>query len=269
MNRCGMEDAGFIGSTYTWCNNRRPSKRIWKRLDKVSFNDSWLHKFQNSVVRHLSRTGSDHRPLLFKCYDDMNEGIKYFRFLNFWSDQPGFYDIVKKEWEIHIKGNPMWILQQKLKNLGRQLSIWSKEVIGDVFQKMVEWEETVQRLEDMDTLDNTEETRAELNKGQAEYVTWMAMQESLLKQQAQIKWYEEGDANTRYFHNIIKDRRRRLHLHRIQNHRGKWIQNEGKIGKTVVKHFKNLFNLPEPTVDETVVSCITKCISEEDNFFTV
>ncbi|XP_060190406.1 uncharacterized protein LOC132619559 [Lycium barbarum] len=97
MNRCGMEDAGYIGSTYTWCNNRRPSKRIWKRLDRLLFNDDWLHKFQNSVVRHLSRTGSNHRPLLLKCYDDMNEGTKYFRFLNFWSDQPGFYDIVKKE----------------------------------------------------------------------------------------------------------------------------------------------------------------------------
>lgn len=52
MNDCGVKDAGFVGSNFTWCNNRRPSKRIWKRLDRILINDSWLHKFQNIIVRY-------------------------------------------------------------------------------------------------------------------------------------------------------------------------------------------------------------------------
>ncbi|KAG5611855.1 hypothetical protein H5410_023136 [Solanum commersonii] len=239
MVRCGMEDAGYVGSNHTWCNNRRPRKRIWKRLDRVLINDCWLHKFENIFVRHLSRTGSDHIPLLVKCFDNQQEPIRYFRFLNFWIDQPDFYDVVEKEWGIHVK--------------------------GDIFQKVEEWEETVQRLEDINSIDNTEESRVDLNKGQAEYVSWMRMQEALLKQKAQIRWFEEGDNNTKYFHNVIKDRRRRLQIHRIQNHNGKWIQDSDKIGKAAVKHFSKLFNLPEPTVDDNIVSCIPECITDEDN----
>ncbi|KAG5606640.1 hypothetical protein H5410_028132 [Solanum commersonii] len=51
------------------------------------------------------------------------------RFLNSWIDQPDFYDVVEKEWRIHVKGYPMWIMQQKLKNLSKKLSVWSKDTI--------------------------------------------------------------------------------------------------------------------------------------------
>lgn len=80
---------------------------IWKRLDRVLINDCWLHKFQNIIVRHLNRTGSHHRPLLVKYFENQQEPIRYFRFLNFWIDQLNFYDVVEKEWGIHVKGNPM------------------------------------------------------------------------------------------------------------------------------------------------------------------
>ncbi|XP_015167334.1 uncharacterized protein [Solanum tuberosum] len=172
---------------------------------------------------------------------------------------------MEKEWRIHVKGHPMWIMQQKLKNLSKKLSVWSKDAIGDIFQKVEEWEEIVQRLEDIDVMDNTEESTVYLNKGQAEYVSWMSMQEALLKQKAQIRWFEEEDNNTRYFHNVIKDTRRRLQIHRIQNHNGNWILYSDKIGKAAVKHFSKLFHLPEPTVDDNVVSCIPECIIDEDN----
>lgn len=39
MESCGLMDIGFTGLRYTWCNNRRHSKRIWKRLDRIMIND--------------------------------------------------------------------------------------------------------------------------------------------------------------------------------------------------------------------------------------
>jgi len=73
-------------------------------------------------------------------------------------------------------------------------------------------------------ISNTEQNREELYKAKAEYVNWMAKQDSLLRQKAQVKWYEEGDRNSKYFHSVIKEIRRRFQLVRIKNHRGKWIQ---------------------------------------------
>ncbi|XP_060202972.1 uncharacterized protein LOC132631414 [Lycium barbarum] len=93
----------------------------------------------------------------------------------------------------------------------------------------------------------------------------MAMQEALLKQKAQIKWFEEGDSNTRYFHNVIKDRRRRLQLHRIKNSKGKWLHSDEKISNSAIRHFKRIFNLPGPAVDDNIFSCIPKIITDDDN----
>lgn len=93
------------------------------------------------------------------------------------------------------------------------------------------------------------------------------MQESILKQKSQIKWFEEGDCNSRYFHNAIKDRRRRLQLHRVKNHRERWLQGDEKISKVAVRHFKSMFNLNSTIVNRDVISCITECITMEDNDF--
>lgn len=55
---------------------------------------------------------------------------------------------------MEVLGNSMWRFQQKLKALGRNLRIWSKNEIGNVYQKVEEWQEVVQNLEEIDL--NTE-----------------------------------------------------------------------------------------------------------------
>ncbi|XP_060178298.1 uncharacterized protein LOC132608263 [Lycium barbarum] len=94
MDSCGMMDIGYIGSNYTWCNNWIPSLRIWKRLDRVFVNDQWAQKYSSNTVKHLPRVGSDHRPMLFKSKNDQGSGMKYFKFLNFWTSQEDFREIV-------------------------------------------------------------------------------------------------------------------------------------------------------------------------------
>ncbi|XP_070056811.1 uncharacterized protein [Nicotiana tomentosiformis] len=174
MNDCGVKDAGFVGSNFTWCNNRRPRRR---------------------------------------------------------------------------------------------LSTWSKEEIGEINQKVEEWEAIVQGLEDQDLNVNKEESRAELNKVQAESVKWMTLREALLKEKSQITWFEDGDSNSRYFHNVVKDRRRKLQIHRIKNYRGRWILGDEKIYKATVKYFEKLFNQPTLVVDRNLIDCIPNCKTKDDNVY--
>ncbi|XP_060200547.1 uncharacterized protein LOC132628799 [Lycium barbarum] len=169
MDSCGMMDIGYIGSNYTWCNNWTPSLRIWKRLDRVFVNDQWAQKYNSNTVKHLPRVGSDHRPLLFK----------------------NFREIVTSDWRLHIQGNPMWKLQQKLKRLGKKLSKWSREGICDVHENTEMWEDRMQFLEDKDMELRTDDSREDLNKGHAEYIYWLNKQDSILKQKSQVRWFEE------------------------------------------------------------------------------
>lgn len=137
--------------------------------------------------------------------------------LDFWTRQPSFHHIVKEVWDTQIHGNPMWRLQQKLKSLSRKLTIWSREDIGNVYDKVAKWKLEAQIVEEVDIMQNTDQSREDNNKCHVEYVRWLSMQESLLNQKSQIKWFEEGDCNTKYFHSVIRERRRKLQIHRIKN----------------------------------------------------
>ncbi|OIT01199.1 hypothetical protein A4A49_10719 [Nicotiana attenuata] len=85
LNECGLHDASFTGSMFTWCDNRDPPTTIWKRLDRLVNNTSWFDSISNTSVTHLSRACSDHAPLLVKMSLETNSFIKYFKFLNFWT----------------------------------------------------------------------------------------------------------------------------------------------------------------------------------------
>lgn len=91
------------------------------------------------------------------------------------------------------------------------------------------------------------------------------MQNSLTKQAANVKWFEEGDCNTNYFHSMLREKRRKLQLNTIKNHNGNWIHGEDKIVKASVKYFNSLFNLPPTTLDTNILDCITKNITDEYN----
>lgn len=62
LSAANLLDAGYIGSRYTWCNNQENSNCI--RVDRCLVNSSWLLRYSHTAVQDLSRTLSDHAPLL-------------------------------------------------------------------------------------------------------------------------------------------------------------------------------------------------------------
>ncbi|XP_060202996.1 uncharacterized protein LOC132631439 [Lycium barbarum] len=231
---------GFTGPKFTWCNYRIPIKRIWMRLDRILVNEDWTNIFQTNMVKHLSKTGSDHRPLLLKCHNPQQNHIKYFKFLNFWIDLPNFMETVQDCWNEDIKGNPMWRLQCKLKKLSRILSTWSRQNIGDVNDQVRDWEAKVELLEELDIMNNIDQGRENLNRGYAEYVRWLNLQDSLLRQKTQLKWFKDEEDG---------------------------VQGDEKISKATIKHFKNQFNLNLIDKNSSIIECIPRIITTEDNNF--
>lgn len=93
---CELVDAGYSGSTFTLCNGWCPKRRIWQRLDRVLVNHNWLNLFDSTTVSHLVRTGSDHSLLLSQVKHKMSNPVKLFKFLNFWTEEEGFMDVVEQ-----------------------------------------------------------------------------------------------------------------------------------------------------------------------------
>ncbi|XP_070039791.1 uncharacterized protein [Nicotiana tomentosiformis] len=94
MEECGMADVGYTAPRFTWCNARDKWNRIWKRLDRVFVNHEWTSKTSRFNVEHMASTGSDHTHMLVKYSTTKNEGIKYFKFFKFWTEQPNFISVI-------------------------------------------------------------------------------------------------------------------------------------------------------------------------------
>lgn len=99
---CSLIDAGYIGSIFTWYNGRSQRKRVWKRLDRVLMNYDWTHRFVNTTITHLVRTGFDHSPLLITIASPQPSIQTYFRFLDFWTTEPKFNEVVKQAWDEEV-----------------------------------------------------------------------------------------------------------------------------------------------------------------------
>lgn len=56
---------------------------------------------------------------------------------------------------------------------------------------------------------NSEENRNYIQKLNIEYIRYLKLEESILKQKSQLHWFKEGDANTKYFHALLTRSRMR------------------------------------------------------------
>nr|XP_033510969.1 uncharacterized protein LOC117275759 [Nicotiana tomentosiformis] len=195
--------------------------------------------------------------------------IKYFKFLSFWTEQKDFQKIVKDSWNEEVIGNPMWIMQQKLKRLANSFSYWSRNTIGNMFDKTKELEENIEAMEATYGADNSDVNRTNLHNLYAEQISWIKMQNNLLKQKARVKWEFEGDNNTKYFHSTIRQRRKRSYLHRIKNKEGNWVQGNKHISEAAVQYFINLFTQPIQSTDYRILNKLQSHIIVEDNSFLV
>ncbi|KAH0639244.1 hypothetical protein KY285_035830 [Solanum tuberosum] len=159
-----------------------------------------------TTITHLPSVGSDHCPLLMEMIVREEDHIKYFKFLNCWTDQPKFIDNVKTCWERPIEGNNMWRFHQKLKRLSNTLSSWSRGEFGDIFIKFKEYEERVRAAEENLIHTHNEINRTNLHELNAEYIRFLKMEDSILKQKTQLHWFKEERMEKEYRERITLPR---------------------------------------------------------------
>lgn len=82
-------------------------------------------------------------------------------------------------------------------------------------------------MEDNCIANNTPENRYELSKCKAEFIRYLKIQDYMFrKKKTRVRWMNEDDANTAYFHATIKDNRRKLNIRRIQDDHGNWLEGD-------------------------------------------
>lgn len=54
-----------------------------------------------------------------------------------------------------------------------------------------------------------------------------------------MELFKDGERNTKFFHSIVKGRRSRLRMNRIQNVEGEWLENQTDIAEAAVEFYNN------------------------------
>lgn len=113
--------------------------------------------------------------------------------------------------------NPFLDFKRKIKKMRRALSLWSRETFGDIFQQLVIRKEIARIKEKLFEECPSGENRTIMQRAKAEYAKYLHFEEVYWQQKVGYEWFENGDRNTRFFQSLVKGRRQRMKVTRIQN----------------------------------------------------
>ena len=230
---------------YTW---KKSGHRLWQRLDRLLCNNEWQSLFGDCQVSHLNRENSDHSPLLGQFGNQCREG-GCFSFQQMWLTHDSFMEIVKISWADRCLGNPFFIFSEKLKRLKKTLISWNKNHFGNIFQNIRQAENVVVDAEMRCEMDDSVMALENLNVVRGKLNHLLQQEEVFWKQRAKVKWIQEGDRNTNFFHAYANQKRKKGRIYRIQADEGIWLDNQKDILKAGVEFFQNLFTGENTVVD--------------------
>jgi len=152
-----------------------------------------------------------------------------------------------------------------MKRVKLALVQWSRTTFGNVFQQVATLEDLIRAKEVQLEINASEENRTELKRVEADLKRYMHIEEEYWKQKAGMRWFQEGDKNTKFFHAFVNGRRRKMHISVIKTRQGDTITTTQNIGEEAVNVFKDQFRETNVPTDFSMLDHIPKMISEEQN----
>ncbi|XP_015160335.1 uncharacterized protein [Solanum tuberosum] len=104
-----------------------------------------------------------------------------------------------------------------------------------------------------------------LHEINARYIRFLKIEDSILKQKTQLQWFKEGDCNTKYFHSLVRGRKKRLFIHKITREDEVWIQGDDVIAEAACDHFQKIFTGDNKLINEGALDCIPLMVNQEKN----
>jgi hypothetical protein len=168
-----------------------------ERIDRTFATVPWLEDFPNHHLKSLSSDCSDHAPLLLYLNTEP-WAVPRFRFKGFWVQLDGFDEVVREAWECDLDGvDACRTLDFKLRRTAKALKSWSMHNVGSVCLQLFMVREIIGHL---DVDQKSRELMPEELSLRDELKGHSLGLASLARTIARIRYLEEGDANTKFFH---------------------------------------------------------------------
>lgn len=80
-----------------------------------------------------------------------------------------------------------------------------------------------------------------------------------------MDWFKDGERNTKFFHTVVKGRRSRLKVSRIQNEQGEWLESQEEIVNPAVEFYKQQFQRQDAQSDSDMLAELPCIITKEES----
>lgn len=101
-------------------------------------------------------------------------------------------------------------------------------------------------------------------------------EEEFWSRKARVQWLKEGDKNTKYFHVVTAERRKKNRVDLLLDDMGKECKSEQEISEEIAKYFDTLFTTSSPkdyaeisewvprTITETMNAHLTRAVEDQE-----
>lgn len=245
LDEAGLDDMRYVGNRFTWATSSGSNRKL-RKIDRVLINSAWNSVFSFSEASFLPQGVSDHCPMVVRIMPTPNTR-KPFKFFNFWMSHPSFFDMVSQVWNSDFTGTSMYSLCCKLRALKCRLKHLNKMAYADISMRTDEARAQLSLAQEAIHLDPFNQILADTEKEKLRVFSDLRLQEeSFYRQKSRVRWLKEGDLNTKFFHQSVKQSHLRNII--ISIHDGdRLVSHPPEVHQLFLSHFQDLLAVSPPT----------------------
>lgn len=238
-----LVDLRMFGAQFTWKNHNK--------LDRFLISTDFDAHYPSISAHVLGRPMSDHSPINLSC-EQQNWGPSPFRFQAMCLHNTNLLELMKDWWESYsFSGSASFILAKKFQTLKENIKAWNIDVFGKVDRQI---ESILAELPTLDSMtDNGSITDLQTERKvqiQHDFEVLADRRNMMYLQKSGNSWNLDGDRNTKFYHKIVKMRRRRNTIHSLKVN-GQLSKDKDLIKSSITKYLSSLFaktTSPKPSI---------------------
>jgi hypothetical protein len=227
-------DLPLCGRLFTWYRGDGVSM---SRLDRFLVSANWCVSWRNCIQVAHQRRLSDHVSLVLHI-DDAIWGPRPLRLMKCWADYQGYSEFVRDKLNSFcLDGWGGHVLKIKLKMIKQCLKEWHQQHTKNIDGKIMEVKNRIFSLDTKgEEAELQEEEIQELHDLSMNLHSLSHVHTSMNWQKAMMNCVNEGDANSKFFHNMMSNKQRRNSLHMVHAN-GVLVEGVQNIRTAIFNHF--------------------------------
>ncbi|XP_039034850.1 uncharacterized protein LOC120171138 [Hibiscus syriacus] len=209
----------------------------------------------------LPKSLSDHNAVVMET-SRINWGPKPFRLFNYIMDEVGFKHTVERKIEELKKGKRKGI-EVLIKESKEVIRTWSKNSRLQLLRLIEDLEKSISDKEALIQQRNQMISMEDIAKDKNELWSLYKKDELIWYQKSRANWIQNGDRNTRYFHQCASNRGR-VNALKTLDVSGNLISDPKQIKSFIHEYFRDIYNL-QPTVEVEHLDLNFKWLSEDES----